>query len=69
MGERQHRKPVRLIDLLGKEEPKVFVTRRQAAEFLGLSEPALSKRISRGSVRIKGWLLEEIHEEPSVLRP
>lgn len=60
------RKPVRLIDKLGREEPKVFASRRLACEFLGIKESALSKRLSRGSVDIKGWRVEEIHEEPRI---
>ena len=60
------RKPVRLIDKLGREEPKVFTSRRQLCEFLGMNESALSKRISRGSLDIKGWRIEEIHEEPRI---
>ena len=60
------RKPVRLIDKLGREEPKVFASRRLACEFLGIKESALSKRLSRGSVDIKGWRVEEIHEEPKI---
>lgn len=60
------RKPVRLIDKLGREEPKVFASRRLACEFLGIKESALSKRLSRGSVDIKGWRVEEIHEESKI---
>lgn len=60
------RKPVRLIDKLGREEPKVFSSRRQLCEFLGINESALSKRISRGSLDIKRWRIEEIEEEPRI---
>lgn len=60
------RKPIRLIDKLGKEEPKEFASRRLACQFLGITEATLSKRISRGSLDIKGWRIEEIKVEPRI---